>query len=85
MRELEEVGVGGLHLFGAFEGVADLDQFALADAGAPFGGCFPFAARFEQMGPEGEQAALGGLDGMDATAFGGKECTLACSQRGAIR
>ena len=41
---------------------------------------YVLAARFEQMGPEGEQAALGGLDGMDATAFGGKECTLACSR-----
>lgn len=53
-----------------------MDEFALADAGAPFGGVVPFLAGFEEMGPVGEETALGGLGFVDAAAGFGEEAAL---------
>ena len=79
-NELEEIRVGRFHLFGSFVSFADLNQFALADAGAPFGGFLPLLAGFPEMRPPWEEAALCGFGGVDAAAGFGEEAALATAR-----
>ncbi len=72
-----ESGVGDAHFGGCFEGCSNLDQRPLADAGAEARGLAPCAAGGDEFGPEGEEAALGRLGGMDGAAVFEKEGALA--------
>lgn len=65
------------HFGGCFESCSNLDQRALADAGAEARGLTPCAAGGYELGPEGEEAALGGFGGVNGAAVFKQEGTLA--------
>jgi len=74
---LVQGGVGGAHLVGLGTGRFELNERALAHAGAPTGGLVPMATGFQKLRPEGEEAALGGFGRMDPAAVGAQEGTQA--------
>jgi hypothetical protein len=53
-----------------------LDKGALADAWTPLGGFAPEARAFDEVGPKGEEAALGRLGGVDVAALRAEEGAL---------
>ena len=57
LTPLIQGGVGGAHFLRLGAGGFDLNQGALADAGAPAGGLGPFAAGIQQLRPEWKDAA----------------------------
>ena len=59
------LGVGRPHFVGNFERRSNLDQRPLADSRAPAGGFAPGRAVRDKFRPEGKEAALDGLDGVD--------------------
>src|ERR1019366_5255281 len=79
--------VGLAHLVGLAAGELDLEQGALANAGAPAGGLRPFAAGIQELRPEWEDAALRRFRGVDRTAAGkqeGAQGTMRHSQAQAV-
>src|SRR3954462_13728341 len=58
-------GVSSLHFLSDFHSCANLDQRALSYAGALAGFIFPDVPVFDELRPEGIEAALNRLDCMD--------------------
>lgn len=69
--------IGTFH-FGSNLGCrSNLDQISLADAGTTASGMAPKGPVGDQFGPKREEAALGGLNGVDGAAVSPQESTLA--------
>ena len=64
------------HFVRLLAGISDLNQRTLSDARTPFGGFAPFLLVVHQLGPEGKQAALSRLRGVDRAAIMPQETTL---------
>ena len=62
------LGVGRPHFVGDFERGSNLDQRPLADSRTPAGGFAPGGAVRDKFRPEGKEAALDGLDGVNGAA-----------------
>ena len=69
--------IGAFHFGSDFGSCSNLDQISLADSGAASSGIAPKRPVGDQFWPEREEAALGGLDGMDGAAVGTQEPALA--------
>lgn len=71
------VGIGVGHDGGGFVGCSNLDQRSRSDTGAGTGGGLPLAGGLQELGPEGEGAALRRLVGVDGAAARDEEVALA--------
>jgi len=67
------------HFIRFFPGFLDLNQRTFSDAGAPLGSLAPLLFVVHQLGPEGEQTALGWFGGVNRAAVSTQETALGVS------